>query len=163
MPAGSSYSAVKAALVAKLQARPGLSAVAVSYEVPKDPMNVKGPTGANEAIWLDDAEGDDDVVIFGGLPLVFDETYTLALTIQVLRPTTGAEGEQQAADTRADELLYEVLSELASDTSLGVVGFDLVQVTPSAWRRKTGVLSTSNGHAAGIELDLSVNARISFD
>ncbi len=162
MAVGSTYSAVKAQLVAKLLARPALSGVAVTYRPPEKAAEVEGQSGSGETIWLDDAEGDNEVVIFGGLPLHFDESYALVVKIQVLRPETGTAGEQQAADTRADELLYEVLKELASDPSLGVAGFDHVQVIPASWVRTTGHLGTSGGHAASIDLSLQVEARIGF-
>lgn len=162
MPAGSTYAALKAAIVERLQARSALSAVSVLYRPPERADEVAGESGVNESIWLDEAAGDHTNVVFGGLPLCLDESYSLALVIQVLRPTS--DGEQQVADERVDELLYEVLSELAHDPSFGVDApeFDLVQVTYSSFTRTGGFLQSGSGHAAGAELELAVQARINF-
>jgi hypothetical protein len=163
MPVGSTYSTLKTAIYDKLKARPALSAVAVNYRAPEKATEVQGESGSREAIFLDDAEGEHDNVVFGGLPLRLEETYSLKLVIQVLRK--GDSSEQQDADRRVDELLYEVLHELASDPTFGIDddAFDYLQVTYSDWKRTTGFLDTSGGHAAGCELDLQVEARLSFD
>jgi hypothetical protein len=161
MAKGSTYSALKAAIVDRLRARPGLSAVTVSYRAPLTTSEVQGESGSRELIHLDDAEdGDHSNVIFGGLPLVLDESYSLLLKVQVLRPGE----EQRVADERVDELLFEVLSELANDPTFGVDApeFEHVQVTYSSFTRTTGFLQNASGHAAGAELELAVEARLSF-
>jgi hypothetical protein len=160
MAVGSTYAALKAAIVDRLRARPALSAVTVSYRAPETASEVQGESGSRELIHLDDAEGDHSNVILGGLPLVLDESYSLKLVVQVLRPT----GEQLEADERVDELLFEVLSELANDPTFGVDApeFEHVQVTYSSFIRTTGFLQNASGHAAGAELELAVEARLSF-
>lgn len=161
MAVGSSYSTVKAAAVAALKARPALSAVAVTYRAPETSTEVQGESGSNESIFFDDAEGGDlDNEIIASLPLRLEETYQLKLVVQVLRPSS--DGTQQDADERVDELLYEVLKEIASDPTLGITGFDYLHITTAAFNRRTGFLGTSGGHAASCELMLSVEARLSF-
>lgn len=160
MSVGSSYSTVKAAIASRLAARGGLSAVSVSYQAPKDAYNVAGPTGVQDAIWLDGADGDYDNVVVCGLPLRLEERYDLLLVVQSLR--AHSLGTQQSADTRVDELLFEVLDELATDPTFGVTGFDYLQVTRGRFRRWTGFLPNGAGHGAGAELRLEVECRHAF-
>lgn len=162
MPVGSSYSTLKAAIVDRLRLRPGLSAVTVSYRAPETTSEVQGESGSRELIHLDDASGDHTNVVFGGLPLWLDESYDLKLIIQVLRQSS--DGTQETADARLDELWFEVLAELANDPSFGVTapGIEHVVVSYSSFTVMTGFLQNSGGHAAGVELDLAVEARISF-
>lgn len=165
---GSSYSVVKAAVVAALKARPALSQVAVSYQAPVQATDAQGPAGGHEAIWLDDAEGDQNNVIIKGLPLTLDESYTLRLVVQVL--ARSSEGTQQVADARVDDLLGEIVHAFASNPTFGVepadagagATFDHLQITRAGFRRVTGFLQGSSGHGARAELDLQVEARISF-
>lgn len=164
MASASAYSAVKSALVTQLAARSGLAGVAVSYQAPVDPTDVKS-TGSYEAIWCDDAEGDfADVVLCAG-DLRFDESYIQTLVVQVMRPTRL--GTQRVADERAQELLYEVHAELAAQNdwdlaTLGLDDFDYLQVTPATQTWVTGFLPSGAGHAARCELGLLVESRRSF-
>ena len=164
MAHASAYSLTKSALVTLLAARAGLQGVAVSYQAPVGAPDVAA-RGSHESIFCDDAEGDfDDVVLCAG-GLRFDETLTVRLVIQVLRGSSL--GTQQAADQRAEDLLYEVHAEIAgqndwdlADLKLDV--FDYFQVTPASQRWVTGFLPSGAGHAARCELGLLVEARRSF-
>lgn len=162
MAYASAYTAAKIAVYTLLQARAGLQGVAINYDKPVDADDVRA-RGSNEAIWFADAEGSFDVVLFGG-DLRFDETLTVTLVIQVLRPTST--GTQETADSRVDELLYEVAAELSGQDSWDVTGLDLdaydyLEITPAGFRRSGGFLSPE-GHADRIELDLLVRSRRSF-
>lgn len=164
MAHASAYSLTKSALVTRLDARPGVQGVAVSYQAPVSATDVEG-RGALEAIFCDDAEGDFDNRVLCAGDLRFDETLTIQLVIQVARPTSL--GTQQAADRRVEELLYEVHDELAGQNDwdlaeLGLDVFDYFQVTPGAHRFVTGFLPSGEGHASRCELGLLVEARRSF-
>lgn len=163
MAYASAYTAAKAAIQTRLQARSGLADVAVGYDKPSDADDVR-TRGSNEAIWFGDAEGSfDDVVLCAG-NLRFDETLTVTLVIQVLRPTST--GSQQSADARVDEILYEVAAEFSGQNSwdladLDLDAYDYFQISPRGYRRFPGFLSPE-GHADRIELDLLVRSRRSF-
>lgn len=158
MNVGSSYSTAKAAIVQKLGRRGGLANVEIHYQAPVQASDAGGESG--DAIWLDDAVGDYENVVICGLPLRLEEIYALTLVIQVLRPST--DGTQQVADERVDAILYEVLSQLATDPTFGVTAFNYFQITRGAFTRTTGFLPTGGGHGARCELDLNVECRHTF-
>lgn len=164
MAVGSSYSTLKSTIVTQLKARAGLSAVSVSYQAPLQATDISGPVGNFEAIWLDDAEsGEHQNVVICSLPLSLEEVYSIKVVVQVLRPTST--GTQEEADTRVDELLYEVLYELAHDPTWGLSGttpFNYLHTTLTTFERKTGFLPTGTGHGASWEANLQVQSRISF-
>lgn len=158
MSVGSSYATAKAAIVSRLETRGGLSEVTVRYQAPVVASDMGGASG--DAIWLDAAEGDYENVVICGLPLRLEEIYSLTLVVQSLRPTT--DGTQQAADERVDEVLYEILAELANDPTFGVTAFNYFQITRGSFRRITGFLPSGAGHGARCELDLNVECRHTF-
>lgn len=158
MSVGSSYSTAKAAIVSKLNARAGLSGVAISYQAPLVSSDLGGESG--DAIWLDNATGGYDNVVICGLPLRLEELYDLRVVIQSLRPSTT--GTQQVADERVDELLYEIFDELADDPTFGVTTFNYFHITRGSFARITGFLPTGAGHGARCELDLNVECRHTF-
>lgn len=160
MSVGSTYSTAKEAIRAKLAARSGLSAVKVSYQAPMQAADTTGATGLQDAIWLDDATGDYENTVICGLPLRIDENYTIKVVAQSLKASK--DGTQKAADIRVDELLYEVMAELATDPTFGVTAFNHFQISHGGFRRITGVLPQGAGHGARCELDLNVEARIVF-
>lgn len=160
MSVGSSYSTVKRAITDVLSDRGGLAEVSVSYQAPVAGEDVTGPTGAADAIWLHDADGEYDNVVICGLPLRLEERYDLVLVVQSLQPDSL--GTQEVADTRVDEMLFEVLDALATDPTFGVDDFDYLQVTRGRFRRVTGFLPTGSGHGARAELRLEVECRIAF-
>lgn len=163
MSVGSSYSTLKWAIFQQLQARAGLQGVAVSYQAPVQAQDVQDSTGSSEAIWLDDADGEHENVVICSLPLQIEELYSIALVVQVLRPSSL--GDQRAADLRVDELLFEVLSELATDPTWGLSNtgnFVYLHTTRTAFRRVTGFLPNGAGHGARAELALRVDSRLRF-
>lgn len=163
MPVGSSYSAVKWAIFQQLSARAGLQGVAVSYQAPVQRQDVEDSTGSSEAIFLDDGAGEHENVVICSLPLQIEELYQISLVVQVLRPTSL--GDQRAADLRVDELLFEVLSELAHDPTWGLSNtgnFVYLHTTRSTFRRITGFLPAGAGHGARAELSLQVDSRLRF-
>lgn len=164
---GSSYATVKTAVRDKLSERPGLMGVNISYQAPVQAADVRG-AGSYEMIFLDDVEdGELDNVVFCSLPLRLEENYHVKLIVQVLRPSS--QGTQETADQRVDQLLFEVMHELASDPTFGIdvnpgphSHFDHINVTRGRFIRETGFLEGSNGHGSRCELDLEVTCRISF-
>jgi hypothetical protein len=115
---------------------------------------------SGDAIWLDQAEGDYENVVICGLPMRLEEVYSLTLVIQSLRPAR--DGTQQVADARVDALLFEVLTELATDPTFGVTAFNYFQITRGAFKRITGFLPTGAGHGSRCELELNVECRHVF-
>lgn len=161
MPVGSSYSTVKEAMWTRLRARAGLSSVAVSPDPPADPLNVRGPSGSGDAIWIADAEGSYENVVLGAPGLWLEELYDLTLVIQAM-PTNSTD-TQLRMDRRVDEMLYEVLQETAGDPSWGVTDFVYVQIARGPFRRLVGPIEGRNIRPARCELDLNVECRIRFD
>lgn len=160
---GSSYSAVKRAIRDQLQARAGLSGVAISYQAPVQPLDVTNAVGSSEAIWLDDAEGDHQNVVICSTPIQLEEIYVIRVFIQVLMATSI--GTQEEADKRCDELVGEFLSELANDPTWGLSTgnpYSYLHTTRSSFRRTTGFLPSGAGHGSGAEYQLEVNARMVF-
>lgn len=164
MPHATPYALFKAAMVAKLEGRSGLSGVRVSYQAPEDVSDVRSESGSWESIHFNDASGTSEDVILCGGHLHFDYEYLQTVVVQVLQPSSL--GTQQAADERVEELLYELFAELAGQQNwdladLGLDDFMPFQATPSSIVRRTGILTTP-GHAAGVEVGIRVLARRSF-
>lgn len=167
MAHGTTYSAIKSLLTARLTARSGLHGVAVRYQPPLDPKDVNS-VGAREAIWFGDTEGDFSNVVFCDGGLRFDEDITIVCIIQVL----GKESldDQEAVDRRVEELMLEVLAELADPAFAAAVladavlaAFDYVMVTPASQQWRVGRLGqASTAHAAGCELGIRVESRRSY-
>lgn len=163
MTVGSGYSTVKFAIYNQLRARANLQGVAVSYQSPLQAEDVQSSTGSGEAIWLDDADGEYENVVICSLPLQIEELYNITLNVQVLRAES--EGTQYEADKRVDELLWEVMNELANDPTWGLSGthnFVYLHTTRGIFRRVTGFLPGGAGHGARCEMNLEVKSRLSF-
>lgn len=161
MTLGSTYAAGKAAILAQLDARSGLDDVTVMGEPPVDALKVTGPAGNGKAIWLADAEGEYDNEVFCGVGrLDLSETYTLTIVIQAL-PTAG---ESQAdTDLKVDNMLGEILTELAADPTWGLTGtFHQFETTRGGFRRYVGPIGERALRPSRCELDLEVRARITF-
>jgi hypothetical protein len=160
---GSSLAQVKAAVVAALTAR--LPGVKVSGESPLLEADFQTDDGLYESIYLGAAEWSQYEPVFLGLPIVFDEVYSLPLIIQVLRVGESAD-TQAAADARLVAMWGEVVGAVASDPvfSLNVPNDG---VTPF-WcefdpPKNNGVgLLHGDGHGASIELPLQVHARLNL-
>lgn len=174
MSVGSSYAAVKTALQTLLDARSGLDNVSVLSQAPLKPSELAGADGTSDAIWLGDTTGEYSDECFRALPLAFDETYDLTISIQSLKPTSA--GSQVAADLRVDQMLYEVLAQIAGDPSIGnsppggtpVTGaitpntFNYLDALPSGFRRIVGFLPTGAGHGSRCELTVTIHCRHVF-
>jgi hypothetical protein len=155
---GSTIGLVKAALIVSLQSRlPN-----VNYESPISPIDTLGDDGSGDAIWwFDDADSSESVLVFKGAPHWWDEDYTLSLIVQSLGRDTDA--DQVAVDSRAINMLGEVLGVLASDPTIGIVDtsqYQLRTVLPDGWTFHTGIQTTGLKRAAMFKLDLRVSARI---
>lgn len=162
MAVGSSYGTVKAAIVDTLAARPGLSEVAVSYAPPAKPLEVRGPTGRGDAIWITDAAGDNDNVVLGAPGLWVDETYDLTVVLQSL--PVDSDEDQRVTDRRVDEMLYELLWQTATDPHWGLAGtFVHLRITRGGWRRLVGPLEGTAVFPSRCEFDLAVEARLRFE
>lgn len=160
---GSTYATLKAAIVTQLSARSGLEGVDVLPAPPADALKVHGPTGAGKAIWIADAEGDqDNTVLCGEGRLDIDETYSLTIVLQALPIDNEA---QTATDLKVDQMLGELLLELASDPTWGLVTGPVQYLITSrgSFRRFTGPLPGNATYPSRCEFDLDVEARISFD
>lgn len=165
---GSSYAAVKRALRDRLQERPGLLGVAVEYQAPVQAADNRGSAGQYEKIFLDDVDdGELNNVVVCALPLRLDESYHLTVVVEVIRPSTL--GTQEAADERVDQLLYEIVHEIASNPTLDIdpnpgphSHFDFLNVTRGRFVRDTGFIAGTNGHGARCVLDVEVSCRLSF-
>lgn len=160
---GSSYSLLKSAITSRFQQRAGLQGVAVSYQAPLQADDVTGSAGSYESIWLDDTDGEYENRVICALPLQLEETYSVRLVVQVLAPES--EGTQEVADRRVDELLYEVMSELAYDPTFGLSGTGNIvylHATHGPFRRITGLLPNGMGHGARFEMNLEVDSRLEF-
>lgn len=167
MPVESTYSAVKEALVARLAARPGLAAANVSDHVPVNVDDLRSPSGRFETIAMGDATGSFSTVVFCGPgQLRFDEELVLAVLVEV-HGTDSVDGTQPAVDRRVNELLYELLAEVADQQSwdlptLGLDVFDYVTIVPATQRWSAGRLTQTGVYAASCEVGLAVSARRSF-
>lgn len=164
MPQASSYPAVKHALVARLRTRPALTNVNVLDRVPVNMDDIKTDAGTNEAIWVGGATAVSADVVFCAGNLRFDEN-PVELTIGIEVYGTDSEDTQPAMDVRANELLYEVLAEVANQgdwdlDALGLDHFDYVYFTPSTYEWSEGRLQQTGVFGAAVEMTLGINARL---
>lgn len=158
MPAGSTYAALKQAIVTRLDTRPALTATAISAAPPVDPFKVVGASGSGQAIWIADGEGVYENVVIGGPPLRLEELYTLTIVFQALPANTS--DTQLVTDQRVDDMLGEFLSEMASDITWGITDFEYLHSTYGAFRRFSGPVTDRGIFPSRCELDLEVEARL---
>ncbi len=164
MPVGSSYAAVKAAIVTKLSARPGLNDVSVIGQPPVKPEDLKGPNGSGKAIWIADAEGSYENVVFLAPDLFLDESYNLKVVIQALPRDSG--DTQAITDRRVDEMLYEVLQQAALEEASDVNAWGItdvsvaVRISSGTFRRFCGPYTSTVQFPSRCEFDLLVEDRI---
>lgn len=161
---GSTYSTVKSAITAQLAQRSGLSGVDVLAAPPVDALNIHGPSGSGKAIWIVDAEGDyDNVVMCGAGRLDIEESYGLTIVLQAM-PVNKSE-TQASTDLKVDEMLGELLLEIAADPTWGlaVPPVQYLETTRGSFRRFVGPLGQTAIRPSRCEFDLNVEARISFD
>lgn len=166
MTVGSSYATVKTAIVTKLRARSALTDVAVEPAPPANPTEVMGESGSGKAIWIADADGQYDAVVMAAPDLRIDETYELVIVIQSLPKDT--DDTQLVTDQRVDEMLYEVLhqvaAELTVDAPWGIATqdgpFNYLQITPAGFERFAGPLTNQRPYPSRTEQRLLVESRL---
>lgn len=165
---GSSYAALKQAIVTTLRARDGLSDVAVFGAPPAKPSEVLGVSGSRKAIWIADADGTHDVTVVGAPNLWLDETYSLLVVFQSL-PLDSGDG-QFTTDQRVDEMLGEFYGahadNITSDTPWGLTmdddPFVSLETLPGSMQRFTGPFTDTTRYPSRCELQLDVTARLKF-
>ena len=151
------------ALTTMLRLRPELGNVRISDSVPVTTEEVRTVLGAFEAIWVSGATGTFNSVVMRAGSLAFDETVSLTVNGQVLGRTS--DDDQRSVTTRAGELLYEVLAEVAGQESwdqaaLGLNVFDYVWFTPTNYTLDPGRLEgQAKAYAAGWSIDIQVRSR----
>lgn len=123
MSSASTLTYARDALVTKLTARAGLSAVKVSRELPRREDDIQSAGGAWEAIWVgregaQDADFDQATPFLTAAAPRWDETYTLWSTIQVMKKETV--DTLNDAEDRAWALAYEFVGAVSADLTLGV-------------------------------------------
>lgn len=157
---GTSLAVVKAAIITVLAADATLSGdgVKISYGAPILPTDLKTDDGDYEAIWLGDTSATVEVPVLTAGNLHRDETYRVALVVQVLKP--GSLGTQQAADERAAAIFGRVETVLANNVNAGVTDPARVEVLVAGWTHVTGFLANSQGHGSRFEVSLEVTARL---
>lgn len=165
MAYGSLVPRVKDGIVTALGNRAGLSAVRVSRESPRSEEDIVSPsTGATEAIWVgrdggQDVEGSAVVPFLTAGQLRFRETFTVWLTVQVLK----VDDSQEATSERAWTLAYEVVAAVADDATLGITTgseVELFQVDGEyEFKENTGRLDRG-GYGCAIQIGLSCLGQI---
>lgn len=153
MTVGTVIAAVRAQLVTRLQARPGMAGVVVSYQVPTVPEQLAG-----DAVFFDaSAEGSVSSLAIKALPARFKERWEQGVVIQRL-PADDAD-DQADAEARVAVLVGEVIDLLAADPSLGLSLADWGRVTvlPESWRWDAGI-TDSGGYVVRCVLQLRIEA-----
>jgi hypothetical protein len=166
MSQASAYPVIKQALVARLQARAALANVNVLDHVPVNVDEIRTPTGAMETIFPVGADGTSLDVVFCAGALRFDEEFILDLVVEV--HGTDSDSTQPVVDARVNELLYEVLADIADQqnwdkATLGLDVFEYVYFTPSTYLWGETRIQQTEVYAANVTLGLGVNARRSFN
>lgn len=161
MSVGTSLVVGKKALIACLNENTALTAsgVNISYQAPLLPADLKADDGDYEAIWLGGATIVNEVPILTAGHLHRDEIIRLEVFVQVLKP--GSAGTQEAADTRAAELLAELERVLANNVDLGVTDpsrFEALFV--GSHRHIPGFLGNGQGHGSRFDCSVEFTARL---
>lgn len=148
MTAGSNLVEVQQALVDLLAARPGLSGVQISYDMPQTEL-------LNKSIWFEEADASVSMPVHrGGATQKMEEDITLHGMVQVL----AGQGQTQAqADTQGVALLAEVQQQLAEKP---ILTDNIMWATMSGWNKTGGVLATNKGHASGWKFRVNIKARL---
>lgn len=157
-------------LVAKLQARTGLTGVSVRREPPRNQQDLVSSDGTPEVIFVgrvdpsgrvsqDVTDISADFPFAKAPPAIFDETYTLWVTVSVLKANSA--GTQKAATDRAVVLLGEVLGTVAADPTLGFA--DSSDLSTFWCRGVTAIHNTGSleqGNGAGFAVGLRFQCRL---
>lgn len=166
VPVESTYSVVKQALVTRLQLAGTLSSTNLLTHMPTTVEEIRTTNGKYEVVAMAEARNTyDDVVFTDGL-LIFDETLLQTVVIEV--HGVDSLDTQQVVDTRANEILMQVLAEVARQSTwdlaaLGLADFDFVTVTPDSGEWHPGRLQQPTAtFATSYDLVLEVRSRRSF-
>jgi hypothetical protein len=165
MAAGSSVSTMKTALTALLEARDALGGLNVSDTGPVTAEDLQNDDGAWEAIWFGDTTTVSVEIPFAGTPVTYDETYDQDVVIQVLTDPADEEPSQTAVDRRAEVLLGELLTVLATTPDLDVAATDELvtfDVTMSSWSRHSGWLGNGDRYGCRFVVKVRVEARLTL-
>jgi hypothetical protein len=162
--AGSAYPLIKAALITRLTVRAGLQGVNILAHPPISRDELRSPTGRNESIFFAGATGPFADVIMSAGDLRFDETPVMTVVAEVTGTTS--EHTQLDVDARCNELVYEVLTEIAGQhtwplSTYGLDVFNYVWFTPASGTWNTGRIDgiPAGAYGASFELGLQVQAR----
>lgn len=135
---GTNLSTVKAALLALVNARTGVTTLGVTmrYGRPQYADDVTATDGDLEGIWygeLANAQIEIPYMTPGAHPT--REQLSFSVVCQAIqRSEDGTTDGQKVADQRCEALLKEVLSELAEDPSLGLASPRPLAVIASSWQ-----------------------------
>ena len=157
---GTSLVVGKQALIARLNENATLTAagVAISYQGPEQPTDLKSSDGNYEAIWLGDATITNEVPFLTAGHLYRDETIRLKLIVQVLKP--GTAGDQEQADLPAQLLLAQVETTLANNVSLDVTDPARFEALFLGADQQVGFLGQGGGHGSRFECTVQFTARL---
>lgn len=127
--ATASIAALKAALITRLKARPGLAGVQVTWGIPSQDLN-------DEWIMVGDVDGTQEAVHLGALRR--EEEYVLDIQVSVVRDMAA---DAQTTAERAFALAAEIEDELRTDPSVGgavreaqVIGDGLIEPADGSQR-----------------------------
>src|SRR5690606_17953869 len=120
--------------------------------------DLRTTAGAYEAIWIGTAVGPTGPVVFCDGRLRFDEETTVTVVAEVLGQDT--RDTQQVVDDRVNELLYELLAELADQstwdtTTLDLDVFDYFWCEPTETRWEAGRIDGQSTFASRVEVDVA--------
>lgn len=158
-----SLAVVKQAVLDVLTARPGLAGIPVSADLPRDTTQIQADDGRYESITIGAARADSVEPPVLGTPVWLDEQYTLDLVVQVLKRNEDA-GSQLEADTRLDEIRYEVFGAFQNAPDLGIAATSDLQVMwvlPSGWEHTPGWLGADQNGSAMV-IQLAVRTRLTL-
>jgi hypothetical protein len=155
---GTNLSTIKAALLALVNARTGISSIGVTmrYGPPQNADDVTSTDGDLEAIWYgDSAQADIEIPYMVGLTAkpTREEIQFTVVCQAVQRSEDGTTDGQQTADQRAEALLKEVLSELAEDPTVGLTTPRPLALVAERWTYQQ-LPRTSNAWGTRFELTL---------
>jgi hypothetical protein len=128
----STIPAVKAALLARLESRPGLTGVQICYGAPI-------PNPSREFVWLGNVSGDQEWAAIGQLSR--SEEYDLEVIVMVRREGS----DQQACTERCFEIAEELAAELRSDPTLAIGGRAFVASFGGAIELEESASDTARG------------------
>lgn len=153
---GVTLGAVRATIIARLQARAGLASVAVAYDQPSDMSDVLGATGTRQAIWLK-PEIQSAQVSAASLSGSRNEDWVQTVIVQAL-PIDSSVG-QQAADETVSVLAGEIQDEFTATPEITTItGWDVKVYPFGNWTFYGAVLGPNTAAGAVLELDLHIHA-----